>query len=210
MKKKFFGFSSVIMLVIILIAFRIAPQGVTWTGGVLAIGSELPKADLQMKDIANEDISMKDAIRKNGLLVMFTCNTCPYVIKNQERTNAICKFALKNNIGIILLNSNEGQRTSDDSFEAMQLYAKDQKYEWYYVVDKNHEIADAFGANKTPENFLFNKDLKLVYHGAIDDNPTDAENVNRRHLKEAMNDLLAGKDIDVKETRSMGCSIKRK
>ncbi len=210
MKKKFFGFSSVIMLAIILIALKIAPQGVTWTGGVLAIGSELPKADLQMKDIANEDISMKDAIRKNGLLVMFTCNTCPYVIKNQERTNAICKFALKNNIGIILLNSNEGQRTSDDSFEAMQLYAKDQKYEWYYVVDKNHEIADAFGANKTPENFLFNKDLKLVYHGAIDDNPTDAENVNRRHLKEAMNDLLAGKDIDVKETRSMGCSIKRK
>ncbi|MBA3674510.1 MAG: thioredoxin family protein [Chitinophagaceae bacterium] len=198
------------MLAIILIALKIAPQGVTWTGGVLAIGSELPKADLQMKDIANEDISMKDAIRKNGLLVMFTCNTCPYVIKNQERTNAICKFALKNNIGIILLNSNEGQRTSDDSFEAMQLYAKDQKYEWYYVVDKNHEIADAFGANKTPENFLFNKDLKLVYHGAIDDNPTDAENVNRRHLKEAMNDLLAGKDIDVKETRSMGCSIKRK
>jgi len=210
MKKKIVGFSSVIMLVIILIAFRIAPQGVTWTGGVLAIGSELPKAELQMKDIANEDISMKDAIRKNGLLVMFTCNTCPYVIKNQERTNAICKFALKNNIGIILLNSNEGQRTSDDSFEAMQLYAKDQKYEWYYVVDKNHEIADAFGANKTPENFLFNKDLKLVYHGAIDDNPTDSENVNRRHLKEAMNDLLAGKDIAVKETRSMGCSIKRK
>lgn len=210
MKKKIVGLSTAILLVITLTAFKISPYRVLWTGGVLPIGSALPKADLQMKDIANEDISMKDAIRKNGLLVMFTCNTCPYVIKNQERTNAICKFALKNNIGIILLNSNEGQRTSDDSFEAMQLYAKDQKYEWYYVVDKNHEIADAFGANKTPENFLFNKDLKLVYHGAIDDNPTDAENVNRRHLKEAMNDLLAGKDIAVKETRSMGCSIKRK
>ena len=108
---------------------------------------------------------------------------------------------LQANLSLLLLNSNEGQRTSDDSFEAMQLYAKDQKYEWYYVVDKNHEIADAFGANKTPENFLFNKDSKLVYHGAIDDSPSDEGNVSRQHLKEAIKDLVANKDISVKESR---------
>lgn len=210
MKKKLVGFSSVILLVIILAAFKIAPQKIIWTGGVLPIGSNLPKGDLSMKDIANEDISMNDAIRKNGLLVMFTCNTCPYVIKNQERTKAICKFALQNNIGVILLNANEGTRKGEESFEAMQLYARDQNYQWYYVVDKNNEIADAFGANRTPENFLFNKDSKLVYHGAIDDNPTDAANVTRQHLKEAMNSLLAEKDIAVKESRSVGCTIKRK
>lgn len=140
---------------------------------------------------------------------MFTCNTCPYVIKNQDRTKEISKYALKNNIGVILLNSNEAQRGEADSFGAMGQYAKDQKYEWYYVVDKNHEIADAFGANKTPENFLFDKNLKLVYHGAIDDNPSDAANVNRQHLKEAINELVAGKDIAVKESKSVGCTIKR-
>ena len=203
MKKNVIVFSSAILLVIILAAFKIA-------GGVLPIGSMLPKGDMTMKDIRNEDISMKDAKRENGLLVMFTCNTCPYVVKNQERTRAICKYALQNNIGVILLNSNEDQRSGDDSFGAMQQYAKDQKYDWYYVVDKNNEMADAFGASRTPENFLFDKNSKLVYHGAIDDNPTDAASVGRQHLKEAMNDMLAGKDISVKESRSMGCVIKRK
>jgi len=202
MKKNIIVGCAAILMVTILAAFKYL--------SVLPIGSDLPKGDLRMKDIRNEDVSMKDAKRKNGLLVMFSCNTCPYVIKNQERTKAICKYALQNNIGVILLNSNEDQRTGDDSFGAMQQYAKDQNYEWYYVVDKNNKIADAFGANRTPENFLFNKDSKLVYHGAIDDNPTDAANVSRQHLKEAMNDLLAGKDVSVKESRSMGCVIKRK
>jgi len=203
MKKNIFVLASGILLITLLAAFKI-------TGDVLSIGSSLPKGDVTMKDIRNEDISMKDAQRKNGLLVMFTCNTCPYVVKNQARTKAIYKYALQNNIGVILLNSNEGNRTGEDSFGAMQQYAKDQKYDCYYVVDKNNEIADAFGANRTPENFLFNKDLKLVYHGAIDDNPSDALNVKRQHLKEAMNELVAGKNITIKESRSVGCTIKRK
>ena len=203
MKKNIIVFCSAILLVTVLAAFK-------YTGGVLSIGSILPKGDVKMTEISNEQISMKDAKRKNGLLVMFTCNTCPYVIKNQERTKAICKYALQNNIGVILLNSNEGDRRGGNSLEAMQLYAKNQNYQWYYVVDKNNEIADAFGANRTPENFLFDKNLKLVYHGAIDDNPSDAGNVGRRHLREAMNELLVGKDISVNESRSVGCTINRK
>jgi len=203
MKKSIVILASAILIVTLLAAFKFA-------GGVLPLGSILPKGDLKMKDTQNEEISMNDAKRKNGLLVMFTCNTCPYVIKNQQRTNAISKYALDNKIGIILLNSNEGSRSGSESLEAMQTYAKNQNYKWYYAVDKDHEIADAFGANRTPENFLFDKDLKLVYHGAIDDNPSDDSNITRQHLKEAMDNLLAGKDIVVKESRSVGCSIKRK
>ncbi|MEJ7675339.1 MAG: thioredoxin family protein [Chitinophagaceae bacterium] len=203
MKKSIVILSSAILIITLLAAFKFA-------GGVLPLGSILPKGDLKMKDTQNEEISMNDAKRKNGLLVMFTCNTCPYVIKNQQRTNAISKYALENNIGIILLNPNEGARSGSESLEAMQTYAKNQNYKWYYAVDKDHEIADAFGANRTPENFLFDKDLKLVYHGAIDDNPSDDSNITRQHLKEAMDNLLAGKDIVVKESRSVGCSIKRK
>ena len=177
---------------------------------ILPIGSELPLGDVKMKDVLNHEMTLHNAKKKNGLLVMFSCNTCPYVIKNQQRTNAICKFTLDNNIGVVLLNSNEAQRSDEDSFGAMQAYAKDQGYDWFYAVDKNAQIADAFGANRTPENFLFDKNLKLVYHGAIDDNPTEPNNVNRQHLKEAIMQLVAGKDISVKESRSMGCSIKRK
>ena len=91
----------------------------------------------------------------------------------------------------------------------MQEYAKAQGYKWHYVVDKASEVADAFGANRTPENFLFDRDGKLVYHGAIDDNPTDAASVQRIHLKEAMTEMIAGKDVSVKTTRSVGCAIKR-
>lgn len=202
MKRNIILSSCVIFLITVLAAFK-------YSGGGLSIGSTLPMADVKMTEISNEEITMKDAKRKNGLLVMFTCNTCPYVIKNQERTKAICKYALRNNIGVILLNSNEGDRRHGNSLEAMQQYAKEQNYQWYYVVDKNNEVADAFGANRTPENFLFDKNLKLVYHGAIDDNPSDASNVNRQHLKEAMNELIAGKEISVKESRSVGCTINR-
>jgi len=175
----------------------------------LQIGSNMPKADLKMKSINNKELSMKDAKKDNGILVMFSCNTCPYVIKNQERTIAIAEYAQKNNVGIILLNSNEASRGNADSFDAMKEYASEQNYKWNYVVDKDHEVADAFGANRTPECFLFDKNLKLVYHGAIDDSPSDVTAVKRIHLQEAINEMIAGKDIAVKESRSVGCAIKR-
>jgi thioredoxin-related protein len=175
----------------------------------LPLGSELPKADRKMKDVTGKDISLKDATKKNGLLVMFSCNTCPYVIKNQDRTNDISNYALKSDVGVVLVNSNEGMRSGDDSFEAMKQYAKNQRYQWHYVVDTNSELADAFGAKRTPEAFLFDSKGKLVYHGAIDDNPSDASAVKRYHLKEAISEMVTGKDISVKTSRSVGCTIKR-
>ncbi|RYY98565.1 MAG: thioredoxin family protein [Chitinophagaceae bacterium] len=176
---------------------------------VLPIGAPMPKAELKMADISGKKISLKDAAGANGLLVMFSCNTCPYVVKYQERTLESGNYALGKKIGVIVVNSNEGQRDSDDSFEAMQAYAKAQGYKWNYVVDKGSELADAFGANRTPECFLFDKAGKLVYHGAIDNNANDAQSASRKHLKEAMDELLSGKEVSVKETRSVGCTIKR-
>lgn len=176
---------------------------------VLPIGAMLPKAELKMKDVSGKMLSMKDAARDKGLLVMFSCNTCPYVIKNQTRTIEIGVYAQKMNVGVMLLNSNAGQRDEADSYDAMRKYSTDQKYNWHYVVDNNNEVADAFGANRTPECFLFDKNLKLVYHGAIDDNPTDATAVGRHHLREAIDEMTLGKDVSVKESRSVGCTIKR-
>jgi len=179
------------------------------SSGVLPIGSGLPKQDLKVKDISGSEISMKEMKKTNGLLVMFTCNTCPYVIKNQGRTKAISDYAVKNNIGVILLNANEGDRDNGNSFSDMQQYAKEQGYTMHYALDKNSELANAFGANRTPECFLFDKNDKLVYHGAIDDSPGDASGVGRKHLQIAIDETVAGKEVAVKETRSVGCSIKR-
>jgi len=176
----------------------------------LPIGADLPKADVSLHDVSGKTITLKDARKENGLLVMFSCNTCPVVINNQARTTAISKFALDQQIGVILLNSNEGNRDGADSPEAMKNYADNQQYNWYYAIDKNNELADAFGATRTPECFLFDKNGKLVYHGAIDDNPQDESNSKRQHLKEAITEMNSGKPVSVTETRSVGCSIKRK
>ncbi len=197
-------FSSLAIAAIAFMAFTVTEP--------LAIGAAMPKADAKLKNVDGKEISMQSVKKEKGLLVMFSCNTCPYVIKNQERTIAICDFAQKMDVGVIVLNSNEALRNNEDSYDAMKAYFKDQKYNWSlkYAVDNNSEIADAFGANRTPECYLFDKDLKLVYHGAIDNNPTDAGSVTREHLKLAIGELVAGKDISVKESRSVGCTIKRK
>lgn len=200
MKRIFFSF--------IIVAFT--SFAFTSFNGVLPIGASLPKPDLKLKDISGKEISLKEAKKKNGLLVMFSCNTCPWVIRNQSRTIEISNYALSKEIGVILLNSNEGQRNDADSYSEMKQYAASQGYKWYYAVDANNILADEFGANRTPECFLFNADGKHVYHGAIDDNPGDALNVTRKHLKMAIDEMTAGKDISVKESRSMGCQIKRK
>ncbi len=199
MKKILFGCIAIVTLATLAFTY----------GDPLQIGSTMPKADLKMKDISGKEVAMKDAKKANGVLVMFSCNTCPYVVKNQERTLAISKFATENKVGVIILNSNEALRADDDSYAAMQTYAKDQAYQWNYVVDKNHEVADAFGANRTPECFLFDKNLKLVYHGAIDNSPADAAAITRIHLQEAINEMVSGKEISVKESKSVGCTIKR-
>lgn len=178
-------------------------------GDPLEIGSEMPKAAVSMTDVSGKTISLKDARKQNGLLVMFSCNTCPVVVANQERTRVIAKFALSKGIGVILLNSNEGNRGGADSHDAMKKYAAAQKYDWYYAVDKNNELADAFGAKRTPECFLFDKNNKLVYHGAIDDNPQDEASAKRAYLKEAITEVNAGKPVSVTVTKSVGCGIKR-
>ena len=180
------------------------------TVDVLNIGDALPNASQKLKNVNGEQITLQAAKKENGLLVMFSCNTCPYVVKYQQRTKDICSYAKKMNIGVVVLNSNEGQRKADDSYAAMKKYAINQNYKWFYAVDENNILADAFGANRTPECYLFDKDLKLTYHGAIDDNANDAAKVGRMHLQIAIDEMAAGKNVQTKTSKSVGCSIKRK
>lgn len=174
----------------------------------LPLGSSIPKADIRVKDVSGKEINLLQAKGANGLLVMFSCNTCPYVIRNQDRTKEVCSYAGQHQIEVILLNSNEGSRDGGNSFADMQSYAKAQGYQWSYALDDNAVLAGAFGASRTPECFLFDKNGILVYHGAIDDSPGDPSSVKRHHLQAAVDEMLAGKPITVKETRSVGCSIR--
>ncbi len=175
----------------------------------LPLGSPVPQLDRKMMDISGAESSLKDAWKKNGLLVMFSCNTCPYVIKNQDRTIALAKYALSKDVGFVVLNANEGNRSGSESLQAMKAYADAQKYDWPYLVDTHSVMADAFGATRTPECFLFDKNNKLVYHGAIDDSPANASAVTRKHAEIAIREMIAGHEIAMKESRSVGCGIKR-
>ena len=187
----------------------ISMMALSYVSDPLAIGSSIPSPESKMKDISGKEVSFNDAMKKNGLLVMFSCNTCPVVKKYQSRTLETGKFALDNEIGVIVLNSNEATRDEGDSFDDMKEYAKAQGYNFSYVLDKNSVMADAFGATRTPELFLFDKNGKLVYHGAIDDNPNGPDKVTRQHAQLAMQEMVAGKSVTTSKTRFTGCSIKR-
>src|SRR5947207_1547235 len=107
---------------------------------VLPIGALMPKGEIKMKDVSGNLVSLNDVKTANGLLVMFSCNTCPYVIKNQSRTKDICQYTQDKNVGVILLNSNEANREGGDSYADMQAYAREQGYKWNYVMDSHNEL----------------------------------------------------------------------
>jgi hypothetical protein len=174
----------------------------------LPIGSPIPKAAVRIKDVSGKEITLGQAREANGLLVMFSCNTCPYVMRNQSRTKEVCAYAGQHQVGVVLLNSNASSRGDGNSFADMKAYASSQGYRWYYALDDDGSLAEVFGATRTPECFLFDKNGILVYHGAIDDSPGDPLQVKRQHLRAAMEEMLAGKPVSVRETRSVGCSIR--
>lgn len=176
----------------------------------LEIGQKAPMLESKMESTAKKMISLNDLKGENGTLVIFSCNTCPFVIQWEDRYPGLAELATKNNVGFGLINSNEARRSGDDSMEEMISHAKDKGYaEVPYLVDGKSVLANAFGAKTTPHVFLFDKDWKLVYEGAIDDNSRNADAVEETYLNNAIGNLAAGKKIDPNNTKAIGCSIKR-
>lgn len=176
----------------------------------LSIGDKAVLTDVKMTDVTGKKVSLTDVKKENGLLVLFSCNTCPFVMKWEGRYNDLKAWADKNDVGMIVLNSNYQKRDGTDSMEAMKEKAKEQGYNFYYVVDDESQIANAFGGQTTPHAFLFDGDFELAYKGAIDDNYDSADGVKEAYLKDAMSSLSSGKEIAVSETKPVGCGIKRK
>jgi thioredoxin-related protein len=174
----------------------------------LPINSSLPKSDYLMKDVSGKQVSLNELKTNKGLLVIFSCNTCPYVLKSEGRIKSITDFCLSNGIGCAIINSNEAQRNEEDSFEEMIKYYTNQKLKCAYLIDEKSQLADAFGAAKTPHCFLFNS-KNLIYKGAIDDNIKDPSAVKAFYLKDALTSLLKNERPQMQETKSIGCSIKR-
>lgn len=181
----------------------------------ITIGSKAPLSNTKMKDVSEKSFSLEELKKEKGLLVIFSCNTCPFVVGNSNmvgwegRYNQLFTIAEKNNIGMVLINSNEAKRNDADSFSRMKERSKKMDYKANYLVDKNSKLADAFGASTTPHVFLFDADLKLVYKGAIDDAVGSTKDVKSRWLSTAMKNMSTNQPIDPQTTRNSGCSIKR-
>ncbi len=175
----------------------------------LKIGDKAPMTAHKVQDVSGRSITLAEVAQQNGLLVVFSCNTCPWVMKWEDRYPDMSRIARANKIGMVALNPNEAYRTKGDGMEDMVKRAKKMNYDFVYALDKNHEIADAFGASRTPHVFLFNGNMELVYVGAIDDNANDASAVKEYYLKDAMEQMVGGQQLTKPTTKSLGCTIKR-
>lgn len=198
---------KVIFVWILVIAIMVSTAG---NNGKLGIGDKPVYTDVKMDDVSGSKISLADVKKENGLLVLFSSNTCPFVMQWEGRYPDLKAWADKNKVGMVVLNSNHQKRDGDDSFDAMKKHAKDKGYNFYYALDDQSLIANTFGGQTTPHAFLFNSKMELVYKGAIDDSYKSAEEVKQPYLKDAILSVANGKEIAVKETKPVGCSIKRK
>ena len=171
------------------------------------LGEPAPLATTKMKNVDGKAVAIADVAGRSGTLVIFTCNHCPFVKAWETRIAEIGNAYRNKEVGVIAINSNDPAAYPEDSYGAMQARAKARGFEFPYVVDATSAVALAFGASHTPECYLFDKDGKLVYHGAVDDDK-DITKVTQHWLTDALDAVMSGKDVPVKETKAIGCSIK--
>lgn len=174
----------------------------------LKIGSPLPEFNLPAVD--GKTYSPSDYGNKKIRIVIFSCNHCPYVQAYEERIMNIQKEYGNKGVQIVAISSNDAVKYPEDSFEQMRLRSEEKKFNFPYLYDEHQSIAKLFGATHTPEVFVFDEKRELAYHGKIDDNWQDESRVKSSYLKNALDEILAGKDISVPETFSIGCTIKWK
>ncbi|HSD11699.1 MAG TPA: thioredoxin family protein [Candidatus Binatia bacterium] len=174
----------------------------------LNIGDPLAEKAVRMKAADGRDVSIGDVAGQKGTLVLFTCNACPWVKAWETRIAELGNEYRKQGIGVIAVNSNDPSVVKEDGFEVMEQRAKERGFEFPYAVDEGSKLARAYGASRTPEAFLFDAEGKLVYHGTIDDNAQQPNDVKQRYLRDALQAVVDGKPVPEKETKSLGCTIK--
>lgn len=192
------------------------PAAAEQSTGELKLGQTAPLLDREMLGVDGAQHSIASEMGERGILVVFSCNTCPFVVGNGEKSEGwegrYMETAARlrdQGFGMILVNSNEAKRGNVDSYKAMQEHAEERGYRIPYLVDENHVLADAFGAMKTPHVYLLDASGTLVYRGAIDDNVNRAADVKERFVLSAVKDLVRGRPVAISETQAVGCSIKR-
>lgn len=167
--------------------------------------------DFSLKNVDGKMVSLSDFESAKGFLVIFTCNTCPYSIAYEDRINALDAKYKPLGVPVIAINPNNPEKKPGDSFAAMKTRAVEKGFTFPYLLDEGQKIYPQYGATRTPHVYLLKKTSKgnvVKYIGAIDDNNRDASKVEEKFVENAVDSMLAGKEIKTTTTRAIGCSIK--
>jgi peroxiredoxin len=168
-------------------------------------------SDFKLKNVDGNYVSMADHEDAEGFLVIFSCNTCPYVVAYEDRMIALHNQFAPKGYPVIAINPNDDNASPGDSFEKMRERAKDKDFPFAYVYDESQETTKKYGATNTPQVFLLQKEGKdyvVKYIGAIDNNYQDASSVTKKYVEDAMEAVLTGDDVPEKKTKAVGCTIK--
>lgn len=174
---------------------------------VLSIGDPLPSFSLPATDGMTVDSGM---IKDPVLVVIFTCNHCPYAQAYEDRIIALANDFDQEGAQFVLINSNDAENYPDDSFEQMKVRSEEKGYPFPYCVDESQEVAKAYGALCTPHCFVFDRDRMLKYKGRVDDNWEHPEDVTEHNLHDALRAMVEGNEPPIHEANAIGCSIKWK
>jgi len=168
-------------------------------------------SNINLMNVDQTMVSFENFPNAEGFIIVFTCNTCPYAIAWEDRIIALDKEFKSQGYPVIAINPNNPASKPGDSFEMMQKRAKEKGYTFPYLFDDGQKVYPQFGATKTPHVYVVKKEAGkniVKYIGAVDDNSRDASAVRERFTANAVNELVAGKEVSVKETKAIGCSIK--
>lgn len=172
----------------------------------IPLGTKMPKFILRDPDGV---VQVSEYVGgKRGLLVVFTCNHCPYAKAVWPRMIRVGSYALERGIGVVAINPNIHPNYPDDAPEEMRKKISEWRIPFPYLIDETQNVARAFRAQCTPDIYLFNASRELVYHGRLDDNWQDESHVTREELREAVTNLAEGKPVAKNQFPSIGCSIK--
>lgn len=170
--------------------------------------------NFRMKNVDGKTISLTaQSGEAKGIVVVFTCNHCPFSKAYEDRIIALHKDYAPKGYPVMAINSNDKVKSPDDSYEKMQERAREKAFPFPYLYDETQEAAKAFGAARTPHVFILQKTGEqwiVKYIGAIDNNTEDASKADKKYAEDALNDLLSGKDPITPETKAIGCTIKWK
>lgn len=172
----------------------------------------LPDTNASTRNAAVDSLTGLDAILKGkqGAVVLWMCNHCPYVVGSAERIVWLARETMAKGIGWVAICSNDTTTHPEDSAPKMAEYAKKWALPFPYLHDESQAVARAYGVERTPEIFLLDSRGVCVYEGALDDNPKDASAVKDRPLKDAIEDVLAERPVRRAQTAAIGCTVKWK